>query len=354
LETQVTVVQAAQLVLTEAAEPLHYQEITRRILDRGLWDPKTKTPAATVGAQLYTHLKQKGTGAAFVSSGKGVFMAADKPPVPPPPASPLNSLTAPLTPPSAPAGKSSSVSFVDAAELVLERYGQRQPMHYRDITERALKMGLISTLGLTPEATMRAQIGVEIQRHEQRGERPRFFRLPKGQIGLTRWRGTGDLQSQIERHNIAVRKSLHDRVLAMSPTDFEVLVSELLARIGFQTTVTRPTNDGGIDVRGTLVVGEVIRTRMAVQVKRWSKNIQTPTVQQVRGSLGAHEQGLIVTTSDFSSGARKEAARADATPVALMNGEELVGLLMEHEIGVRRSRQELFELVEATDDSWKA
>jgi hypothetical protein len=37
-----------------------------------------------------------------------------------------------------------------------------------------------------------------------------------------------------------------------------------------------------------------------------------------------------------------------------MNGEELVGLLMEHEIGVRRSRQELFELVEATDDSWKA
>jgi hypothetical protein len=30
-----------------------------------------------------------------------------------------------------------------------------------------------------------------------------------------------------------------------------------------------------------------------------------PVVQLVRGSLGAHEQGLIITTSDFSAGAIK-------------------------------------------------
>jgi restriction system protein len=36
--------------------------------------------------------------------------------------------------------------------------------------------------------------------------------------------------------------------------------------------------------------------------------VQAPVVQQVRGSLGAHEQGLIITTSDFSTGARSEAA----------------------------------------------
>jgi len=47
-------------------------------------------------------------------------------------------------------------------------------------------------------------------------------------------------------------------------------------------------------------------------------------VQQVRGSLGTHEQGLIVTTSDFSSGSRKEADRLNALPVGLMNGEKLV------------------------------
>lgn len=49
--------------------------------------------------------------------------------------------------------------------------------------------------------------------------------------------------------------------------------------------------------------GQGVRIRMAVQAKRWSENIQAPTVQQVRGALGTHEQGLIITTSDFSKGA---------------------------------------------------
>ena len=64
----------------------------------------------------------------------------------------------------------------------------------------------------------------------------------------------------------------------------------------------------------------------------------------MRGSLGTHEQGLIITTSDFSPGARKEAARPDAVPVALMNGEQLVMLLVENGIGVTRLSHEIVEL----------
>src|SRR5690606_965365 len=113
---------------------------------------------------------------------------------------------------------------------------------------------------------------------------------------------------------------LHEKLHKIDPTEFEELVGQLLVALGFtDVTVTTRQNDGGIDVRGTLVVGDVIRTRMAVQVKRWKANIQTPTVQQVRGSLGSHEQGLIITTSDFSPGARLEAERPDATPVGLMD-----------------------------------
>ena len=52
---------------------------------------------------------------------------------------------------------------------------------------------------------------------------------------------------------------------------------KLLGKLGFgDVTVTAPTGDGGIDVRGTLVVGDVIRTRMAVQVKRWKHNLKLP------------------------------------------------------------------------------
>ena len=113
--------------------------------------------------------------------------------------------------------------------------------------------------------------------------------------------------------------------------------------------VTKYSNDGGIDVRGTLVVGGVVRNKMAVQVKKWKpkNNIQAPVVQQVRGSLGVHEQGLIITTSDFSKGAIKEAAQTDKTPVALMNGEQLVKELIAHGIGVHNSTMELYEIDEA-------
>ncbi|MDQ3816797.1 MAG: restriction endonuclease, partial [Acidobacteriota bacterium] len=118
-----------------------------------------------------------------------------------------------------------------------------------------------------------------------------------------------------------------------------------------EVAVTARSGDGGIDVRGTMVVGDVIRTRMAVQVKRWKNNIQSPTIQQVRGSLGTHEQGLIITTSDFSSGARTEAERANAIPVALMNGDQLIELLIENDIYVRRTSYDLIEIDEGDQEA---
>ena len=156
-----------------------------------------------------------------------------------------------------------------------------------------------------------------------------------------------ELASRIDQHNKTILQQLKTRLHSIPPVEFEKLVGDLLIALGFEEVeVTGPSNDGGIDVRGTLVVGEVIKTRMAVQVKRWKGNVQAPTVQQVRGSLGTHDQGLIITTSDFSTGAREEAERATATPVALMSGIQLVKLLAEHNIGIRRAKYDLLQLDE--------
>jgi restriction system protein len=233
----------------------------------------------------------------------------------------------------------------------MERFANKQPMHYRAITDKALEMGWLATEGKTPEATMYAQILTEIRRYQKRGEQPRFVQHGKGYVGLSRWMGQG-LAFQIEQHNKKVRQALRKRLLEMKWEEFEELIARLLAETGFEEIqMTRRSGDGGIDVRGTLVVGDVIRTRMAVQVKKWKRNVQAPVVQQVRGSLGTHEQGLIITTSDFSSGARKEAARPDAVPVALMNGEQLVVLLVEHSIGVLRRAHDLIEIAESVGDA---
>jgi restriction system protein len=237
-----------------------------------------------------------------------------------------------------------SLSFTDAAEAVLEQYANKQPMHYRAITRKILDLGLVRTQGQTPEATLYAQILTEIERKTRQGNTPRFTKHGRGLVGLSTWAG-GSLADQIDQHNRGARRELLAYLTTIAPAEFEALIGRLLVALGFQEVeVTGRSGDGGIDVRGTLVVGDVIRTRMAVQVKRWRANVQAPIVQQVRGSLGTHDQGLIITTSDFSSGARAEAERVNAVPVALMNGEQLVRLLVEHQIGVRRTPYELIEL----------
>ena len=220
------------------------------------------------------------------------------------------------------------------------------PMHYKLITEKALACGWLVTEGKTPDATMYAQIITEIKHQQKCGDRPRFTQHGRGYVGLSHWVVSG-LAYQIEQHNHQVRETLLERLLAMTPGQFEELISFLLAEMGFDMVeVTKLSGDGGIDVRGNLIVGGVICNKMAVQVKRWGikNNVSSPVVQQVRGSLGIHEQGLIITTSDFSSGAIKEASQPNKTPIALMNGKQLVTLLMEHGIGVHRSTTDLFEI----------
>lgn len=325
---------AAYEVLRAAGEPLHYREITQRMLDRGLWSSAGLTPWDSVNAGITVDIKQNGDQSRFYRAAPGVFGCREVGGHPPSPEDDPEPV---------------SLSFLDAAEMVLEEYAGGQPMHYRDITRKALDLHLITTGGLTPEATMYAGILTEIQRQIKRGELPRFEKSGKGYVGLTRWHEQG-LPYQIEVHNREVRERLLQRIRTMDPIAFEELVGELLAKIGFEdVAVTRASNDGGIDVRGTLVSGDVIQTRMAVQVKRWKSNVQAPVVQQVRGSLGAHEQGLIITTGDFSAGARQEAEQPDKTPIALMNGKQMVNLLIEYDIGVLRTNYDLIDLEEGEE-----
>ncbi len=335
---------AALKVLQEADTPLHYKEITKRVLAAGLWKTEGKTPEATINAQLTVNIKKKGKASAFCKRGRGIFaLNTDRTDAVAHRETVCRTEDHALYVRGPRAGE--KLSFTEAANRILEACGGK-PMHYRDITHHALEHEMLDTSGKTPQATMYAQILSEVKRRKGRGEQQRFMILGKGMITLAKWQAKG-LAFQIEEANRKARKKLLTTVKAMSPGDFEELVGRLLAAIGFEEVeVTSRSKDGGIDVRGTLVVGEVIRTRLAVQVKRWKQNVQAPVIQQVRGSLGAHEQGLIISTSDFSKGAKVEAERADATPVGLMNCEQLVALLVENEIGVRKTPLQLIQLGE--------
>src|SRR5688572_19721391 len=57
---EITWRQAIDQVLAATAAPLHYSEITKRIIEEGLRDSLGATPAATVNAQISNSIKKDG------------------------------------------------------------------------------------------------------------------------------------------------------------------------------------------------------------------------------------------------------------------------------------------------------
>jgi restriction system protein len=64
---------AALKVLQNTGKPLHYREITRRVLAQGLWESEGKTPAATINARLAVDVKKNGPASPFRRAGRGIF-----------------------------------------------------------------------------------------------------------------------------------------------------------------------------------------------------------------------------------------------------------------------------------------
>ena len=326
---------AIEKVLNDSNKPLHVSEICQLVISNKLWNTEGKTPEATVGARIYSDIKNNGKRSVFVKVAPKTFFLRNK--VTEELASHQKTVQNTGTD-SVVDAKRMGFSYTDCVQKVLEEFGNKKPMHYKKITKIAIDEGWLCTEGKTPEATMNAMAINEIKRKKNRGEVPRFVQHGRGYLGLNQWEGHG-LVFQINQHNKNIRKELLEHLRnKLSWQEFEDLVEMLFLRMGFEDVNTTPyQNDSGIDVRGTLVVIGEIWLPMAVQVKKLKKNIQSPIVQQVRGSLGATEHGLIITTSDFSTGAKIEAQHKEKKTIALINGEKFVSLLIEHEFGVKHS-----------------
>lgn len=221
------------------------------------------------------------------------------------------------------------MTYLEAAYVILQASGQ--PLHYEEITRRALEQNLIAPQGLTPAATMGSRLYTDTKQ-----EGSRFVRAGQGLFGLAQWQPKG-IEAQAQAINQATRAQLAQLLQTMPPERFEALIAELLIRMGFEessVTVTRRSGDGGIDVLGTYRAAGLTEISAAVQVKRWKGNVQAPTVTQLRGSLQVHQQGIIITTGGFSAGARTEASAPNKAHIGLIDGEELLDLLIQHRVGV--------------------
>ena len=67
---------AAATILAEAGEPLGCKEIVERMLAKGLWATKGKTPAATIYSAILREVQKKGADARFRKAERGKFTLA--------------------------------------------------------------------------------------------------------------------------------------------------------------------------------------------------------------------------------------------------------------------------------------
>lgn len=70
--------EAIAKVLSEADSPLHYSEISEKVLSQGYYKTDGATPAATVNAQVSSSIKHEGESSPFIRVGKGIFTLRSK------------------------------------------------------------------------------------------------------------------------------------------------------------------------------------------------------------------------------------------------------------------------------------
>jgi restriction endonuclease Mrr len=124
-----------------------------------------------------------------------------------------------------------------------------------------------------------------------------------------------------------------DQVLELNDKEFEVLITHLLSALGFEGAEhTGKSGDGGVDATGELNVANLAKVKIFVQVKRYKlgTKITANTVKALRQSIPSGGQGAFITTADFQDAANDIALELGFPRIGLVNGRQLVDLLVEH------------------------
>jgi len=137
---------------------------------------------------------------------------------------------------------------------------------------------------------------------------------------------------------------LLEQVKKCSPAFFEKLVVELLVKMGYGGSLEDAgkavgrTGDEGID--GIIKEDKLGLDAVYIQAKRWNSSVGRKEIQQFAGALQGQKakKGIFITTSSFSKEARDYAAKIE-NRIVLIDGEELVKLMIENNLGVSITAQ---------------
>jgi len=226
-------------------------------------------------------------------------------------------------------------SLADAAFRVLREHGDKRPVHYRQITDMALRRKLVPLDLVDPRRAMRLALLDDQRRRRARGLRPRFHGGEGGLFSLAGARLDGGLleaeealASSARRLAEATRRALLQGLRVLTLDGVEQLVRLALARRDGMEPAALERQTGFVVLRSG-VDGSIIVVRLQVN------EVDRATVR----SFGAHcrersMRGMLATVADVPPGLMAEGSAAG---VQLLGGADLCDLLIEAGVGVVRT-----------------
>lgn len=164
------------------------------------------------------------------------------------------------------------------------------------------------------------------------------------------------IEAALKELDDVLADELMTEVMKLQPTDFEKLVIKLLLKMGYgngieeNAVVTSISNDGGID--GIVKEDQLGFSSIYIQAKQWAVNrtVDRPEIQKFAGALQGQQasKGLFITTAGFSAGAKDFANGLYGSKIVLVDGMQLMKLMIKHNLGV--SVESVYEVKRVDSD----
>lgn len=149
------------------------------------------------------------------------------------------------------------------------------------------------------------------------------------------------IESNVELMNQELGQQLLEQILAKPPAFFEFMVKQLLQAMGYgEGDVVGQSGDEGID--GFINEDKLGLETIYFQAKRYAPGTSVPQsmIRDFIGTLQMHgkDKGVFITTSTLPKGVENIAEKSHKK-VVFIDGDRLVKLMIEYDVGVRTSRK---------------
>jgi restriction system protein len=130
-------------------------------------------------------------------------------------------------------------------------------------------------------------------------------------------------EQRINKIREQIRKSGIKEIDQMKGTSYEVYLSEMYKTFGYKVLGTKKSGDFGAD----LILNKDKRT-IAVQVKRYKKNVGIRAIQEVTSAMSYYnaDEGWVITNSYFTKSAKELALQSK---IRLIDRNELISEIIQ-------------------------